>query len=127
MTKPETQTAVSYTHLDVYKRQESFAPNLSPADLYRAAAGAELRSEHPLGKAVIHCYQQEFPGQAIPEPQAFAMLPGRGVTATVEGKRMLAGNWELLAAQHINVPQACRQAVERYIAQGLSLIHIFIS
>lgn len=103
---------------------ESFVPNLSPADLYRAAAGAELRSEHPLGKAVIHCYQQEFPGQAIPEPQAFAMLPGRGVTATVEGKRMLAGNWELLAAQHINVPQACRQAVERYIAQGCTIIYL---
>ena len=74
----------------------SVAPGLGPEALLALAASAELRSEHPLGRAVLAHYRATSPG--VPrEPQAFTMLPGRGVLATVDGARVLAGNAALLA------------------------------
>ena len=75
-----------------------FDPALDEAELYRLAAGVEARSEHPLGKAVVSCWREGAGAQA-PEAEDFAMLPGRGVGAVVEGRRVLAGNPELLAAE----------------------------
>ena len=63
---------------------------LSPSQLYAWAAGAEARSEHPLGKAIVRCYQEAGHPQ-LPEPEDFQMLPGRGVRAQVQGTHVLAG------------------------------------
>lgn len=52
--------------------------------LYTYAACAELRSEHPLGKAVVRCYRQAV-GQEPPQGEDFQMLPGRGVRVKVAG------------------------------------------
>ena len=62
-------------------------------ELLALAAGAELRSEHPLGKAVVRAWGEE---DRIPEPEEFRMIPGRGVEALVAGRRILAGNMDLL-------------------------------
>ena len=55
-----------------------------------AAASAELRSEHPLGKAIVE--HARGAGQSMIEPETFEYLPGRGISAAVEGGRVLAGN-----------------------------------
>ena len=67
----------------------------SREQLYAWAAGGEARSEHPLGKAIVRCYQEEFHTQP-PQPDSFQMLPGRGVKAQVQGVKVMAGNRELL-------------------------------
>ena len=66
--------------------------------------GAESRSEHPLGKAVVACYR-ESTGQTPPACEEFAMLPGRGVQAQVEGHAVLAGNRALLEEVGIRPPE----------------------
>ena len=63
--------------------------------LYALAAGAELKSEHPLGRAIVTCAREE--GLEPPEPTAFEMRPGQGVAATVEGRAVLAGNLQMMA------------------------------
>ena len=45
---------------------------LSPSQLYAWAAGAEARSEHPLGKAIVRCYQEAGHPRAGGEPGASA-------------------------------------------------------
>ena len=80
----------------------SFQPGLSEAELYSYAAGAEQRSEHPLGRAVVRCYQASI-GREPPAAKAFQMLPGRGVRAVVEGKEVIAGNLELLRENKVSV------------------------
>lgn len=67
------------------------------SELYALAAAAEQRSEHPLGKAVVRCYQQS---EKLPLPVAedFEMAPGMGVRAMVAGKEIQAGNLKLLQA-----------------------------
>ncbi|OZA90374.1 MAG: heavy metal translocating P-type ATPase, partial [Azorhizobium sp. 39-67-5] len=54
------------------------------------AATAEIRSEHPLGKAIIAKAKQE--GLTVVEPEAFSYTPGRGIAADAAGGRILVGN-----------------------------------
>ena len=75
----------------------SALPGLDRAGLYALAAGAEQLSEHPLGKAVVAGYREENSGCESLRLTAFDMLPGRGVSAVVDGRRVLAGNPQLLA------------------------------
>lgn len=74
----------------------NFHESLSDDELFRLAAAAELRSEHPLGKAVVEGFRQKHPDAVIPSPDEFEMVPGRGVAARAEGRRLLAGNEKLL-------------------------------
>jgi Cu+-exporting ATPase len=63
------------------------------------AAAAETRSEHPLGRAVVEYAASR--GIAIPEPQDFRSVTGRGVWAQVEGRHVLAGNQAFLREQGV--------------------------
>lgn len=90
--------------------------------LYSLAAAAEQNSEHPLGKAVVRCWRQT--GGPLAAASEFQMLPGRGVAAVVEGRRVLAGNRELLAGQGVALsPDGSAEALR---AQGSTVIHIAV-
>lgn len=82
------------------KLVESLLPDVSRDALYAWTAGAELRSEHPLGRAVVQGWRAETVA-APPETADFQMLPGRGVSATVAGHHLVAGNRELLTEEHV--------------------------
>jgi heavy metal translocating P-type ATPase len=72
----------------------------SEDDLLSYIASAERLSEHPLGKAIVSHYRT-VKDRLPDEPQAFQMIPGRGVSAIVQDRRILAGNSELLLEQNI--------------------------
>jgi len=84
--------------------------NVLPADglaadaVLDAAAAAELRSEHPLGKAIVaHAKARE---RVLAEPERFHYVPGRGLAATVDGVIVLAGNRAWLQENGVAVPVA---------------------
>jgi Cu+-exporting ATPase len=56
----------------------------------RLAAAVERRSEHPLARAVIEL--AEARGLKVPDAEDFRATAGRGVEATVEGRRVRVGN-----------------------------------
>ncbi|MBQ0926360.1 heavy metal translocating P-type ATPase [Saccharopolyspora endophytica] len=58
-------------------------------ELLRVAAAAERPSEHPLATAVVRAAEREE--LSLPPADDFAALPGRGVTARVEGHRVEIG------------------------------------
>lgn len=74
---------------------QSINAEISGDELYAWVAAAELRSEHPLGKAIVKCCRKTL-RKEIQQPEDFAMLPGRGVSADVSGHRLLAGNQALV-------------------------------
>jgi heavy metal translocating P-type ATPase len=82
----------------------------SEADIIDAAAAAELRSEHPIGKAIVACARAR--GRSILEPERFAYTPGLGVRALVAGTKVLVGNAVLLSADGIHVPQSAESDPE---------------
>ena len=68
--------------------------------LLSVAAALEQKSEHPFAKAIM----QKLQDLPIPETENFQTLPGRGVSALVEGKCCFGGNRRLMAEQGIAVP-----------------------
>ncbi|WP_332715171.1 heavy metal translocating P-type ATPase [Pelagibacterium mangrovi] len=66
------------------------APGVSEAEILAVAATAEIRSEHPLGKAIIARAREA--GTAIVEPESFSYTPGMGISATAQNGSIVVGN-----------------------------------
>ena len=105
---------------------ESFSPDISEEKLYRLAAETELRSEHPLGKAVVQGYKETYPKKNLNTPEAFSMLPGKGVKAVADHMEILAGNASLLEENHISIPEKALSCAASYIQKGCTLIYLGI-
>ena len=101
-------------------------PAMDREKLYRLLAGAELRSEHPLGKAVVSCFKKEKEFK-IPQPEEFRMLPGKGVYSVVEGQEILAGNTELFAENKITFPDSLKIQAEEFLKKGCTVIYIAVN
>lgn len=104
----------------------SFSSDISEERLYYYVASAELQSEHPLGKAVVSSYRAEVGKRPLSSEQ-FQLLPGRGVSAAVDGKEILAGNEELLAERRISLPEEIRRAAEQDLSGGCTAIFVAVS
>ncbi len=76
---------------------------VSEVEVLDAAACAELRSEHPLGKAIVSLALER--NRPLHEPERFDYAPGRGITAIVGGETILVGSRALLAHHAIEVPR----------------------
>jgi heavy metal translocating P-type ATPase len=70
--------------------------------LLDAAASAELRSEHPLGRTIV-AHARSL-GRAVREPEHFGYTPGRGIDAVIDGIRVLVGNQLLMGGHGVHVP-----------------------
>ncbi len=66
------------------------AGGASPEEVLRFAAAAEKRSEHPLAEAILRRAAED--GVRVPEPAGFSAVPGKGITAEAEGRKLLLGN-----------------------------------
>ncbi|MDR1954889.1 MAG: heavy metal translocating P-type ATPase [Candidatus Methanoplasma sp.] len=64
--------------------------NIPEAEVIRFAASAEIRSEHPLAKAIVS-YADENK-IAVPEPSDFISEPGGGVRCKVKGREVAVGS-----------------------------------
>ena len=91
--------------------------------LYLYAASAEQLSEHPLGKAVLRCFRQASSAELFP-PEQFQMLPGRGVSALINGREILAGNEGLLSEQGIALSESVCMDAKQYLDKGSTVIYI---
>lgn len=101
----------------------SFSDNIQKNELYRLAASAEQLSEHPLGKAIVSGCKKE--GFTLDEVKDFQMIPGRGVSAKIDGKQIFAGNPELLQEHGISVSEF--SDAESYIKQGCTVIYLAVA
>lgn len=91
--------------------------------LYTYGASAECFSEHPLGKAIVRCFREKAVAEML-EAEEFQMLPGRGVSALVNGRKILAGNEKMLEEYQIEVSDQIRADVENYRKEGSTVIYV---
>ena len=87
------------------------------------AGAAERGSEHPYGRAIVVRANRDELG--FHEAQAFEAIPGEGVTATVEGRRVIVGTKRLLARQGIEIAEASATATGRSVP-GRTPVHVAI-
>jgi len=90
------------------------------------AAAAEGRSEHPLAAAVVGAARVR--GLDAGEAEDFAAVPGRGITATVAGRRLALGNRDF-AVEHLAGGQAVFPAEDQAMAlaaQGQTVLYLSV-
>jgi Cu+-exporting ATPase len=76
--------------------------NIAQKDLLLLTASIERRSEHPLGRAVVDYAAQS--GVALKEAAGVRAIPGKGVSGSVDGRIVAAGNAALFAELGIDLP-----------------------
>ncbi len=100
---------------------KSVSSRYSDSDIFAFAAAAEVMSEHPIGKAVVASYKEQM-SKEILKCGEFKMTVGRGVSALAEGKKILAGNAELLNEHDIKVTES--DEIKAFSAKGSTVIFI---
>ena len=69
-------------------------PSSSQEEVLRLAASAEHSSEHPLGEAIIRAASEKK--LELSPTSDFNAVPGHGVEASVEGRKLILGNLRLI-------------------------------
>ncbi|TAM87536.1 MAG: cation-translocating P-type ATPase [Candidimonas sp.] len=92
--------------------------------LLDAVATAEVRTEHPLGKAILAYARAQ--GREVAEPASFSYTPGRGIAAALAGDTILAGNRAWMLEHGVALPQTPKggdgAGTEVYVARGGDLL-----
>ena len=96
---------------------------MAPRELLRLAAAADAPSEHPLAAALVAAARAR--GVNLPAAAEFTAVPGGGVSATVEGRRILVGAGRLLEREGI-ATGALDARVQALRAGGRSLSYVAI-
>ena len=89
-------------------------------ELLALAASAEKPSEHPLAGALIE--DAEKKGIHLFEAEGFRAVSGRGVTATVDGRKILAGNKYFMSENGIDV-SVFEQKEKEYSDLGKTVLY----
>jgi heavy metal translocating P-type ATPase len=98
----------------------SFDEGISETELVSFTASAEAYSEHPLGKAVV-VYAKEKKISLL-SADDFKMLPGKGITASVNGRRIMCGNSAWLETSGVTFGGNTANTLARLRLQGKATI-----
>ncbi|HXP80163.1 MAG TPA: cation-translocating P-type ATPase [Verrucomicrobiae bacterium] len=90
---------LSYGSVDVLEIQPAFG--VSEEKLLVAAAIAESRSEHPVGKALLNKAREL--NYAWRDPDQFEYAPGKGVIAHLDGSEIVVGSRQFLLERGIGI------------------------
>ncbi|NOX88542.1 MAG: heavy metal translocating P-type ATPase [Calditrichaeota bacterium] len=70
-------------------------------EVLKYAASVEKASEHPLGESIIRGAEER--SVKLEDPKDFNAVPGYGVEATVNGKRIILGNEKMMKKHNIDL------------------------
>jgi Cu+-exporting ATPase len=98
-------------------------PSSSQEEVLRLAASAERDSEHPLGEAILRAAsEKKLP---LSSTSDFNAIPGHGVEALVEGKRLLLGNLRLMSEKGLSL-NGLEEEAARLWAKGKTVMFLGI-
>ncbi|MEA2724587.1 MAG: P-type Cu2+ transporter, partial [Gemmatimonadales bacterium] len=95
---------------------------LTEDEALRLAAAAEGDSEHPVARAVVRTAQER--SLLVPRAEAFKAVPGYGVEATVEGRRLFVGGPNLLQRLGAEVSPELAAFVAQAAGRGQTVIYL---
>jgi Cu2+-exporting ATPase len=98
---------------------------LTTDDVVRLASAVESQSEHPLARAIVRAAEQLGTGTTQTAPATdFTALTGRGVEATIDGRRYAVGGPALLRERGRRVPDELAADVEQWQRRGAAVLHL---
>ena len=86
---------------------------MSENKILEISAALEKKSEHPLAEAVL----LKAKGMELPNAENFAAIPGKGITAKIQGNIYYAGNRKLMQEQGISCEKAL-SSMEKLSEEG---------
>ena len=86
---------------------------MSENKILEISAALEKKSEHPLAEAVL----LKAKGMELPNAENFAAIPGKGITAKIQGNIYYAGNQKLMQEQGISSEKAL-SSMEKLSKEG---------
>ncbi|SCW85536.1 Cu+-exporting ATPase [Rhizobium mongolense subsp. loessense] len=92
-------------------------------ELLRLAATLERASEHPLAAAIVAAAQER--GLALSEVREFDSPVGKGVTGTVDGRKLVIGSHRIMAESGVDLATLMADA-EALRGEGATVIYIAI-
>lgn len=96
---------------------------LSEDELLRMAATLERASEHPLAAAIVESATER--GLALGNAEDFDSPVGKGVTGSVEGRKLIIGSHRIMAESGVDVFALTRQA-EALRGEGATVIFVAV-
>jgi len=99
------------------------SPPWSKEEVLRLAASAEYGSEHPLGEAIVRAAADKK--LELSSASDFKAIPGLGVEALVENKKLLLGNLRLVGERGLSLNGLEKEA-ERLRAKGKTVMFLGI-
>ncbi|HVH71472.1 MAG TPA: cation-translocating P-type ATPase, partial [Candidatus Dormibacteraeota bacterium] len=94
------------------------ADGIPKQEVLRTAAIAEMRSEHPVGRAIVKRAMQQ--GMPIQEPEDFSYEPGRGVRAMIRGEQVMVGSAAMMRGRGLQAQTSATGEV--FVSQGNKLL-----
>lgn len=82
----------------VFNVQEINSVHISKEELLELTAYAESYSNHPISLSLQRAYSKEIDNKRVSDVNE---IPGHGVSAIVDGKKVIAGNSKLMDKMHI--------------------------
>ena len=110
---------LTYGRLDV-SDVISVDPEINEDELLSLAASAEMRSEHPLGKAIVESAKNR--GIEIHETKDFRMFSGKGVASKIEERTVLCGNEKFIRENGIETGPETLRILEKFRTEGKASI-----
>ncbi|WP_198409595.1 copper-translocating P-type ATPase [Limnochorda pilosa] len=96
------------------------APGFDVPTLLHLAASADRPSEHPLAQAIVSGAAAQ--GADPSDPSSFNAIPGHGVEAVVDGRRVLLGNRKLMGREGIDTASV-DEVVQRLQGEGKTAMY----
>ncbi len=97
---------------------------LTPEELVRVAAAVEQASEHPLAAAIVAGAKER--ALALPAAQDFQSHAGGGVSAEVDGRRVIIGQLKFLQNQGVTGAEPLAESAAPRQSEGQTAIFIAI-
>jgi Cu+-exporting ATPase len=97
------------------------APFSSPEEVLRLSASAEHSSEHPLGEAVVKAALEKK--LELSPSSDFNAIPGQGIEAIVEGKKLCLGNLMLMKERGFSLNGLEKKAAE-FLERGKTVMFL---
>ncbi len=109
--KPRLQSVIS-----------DFESKISDNEILRLAASLEKSSEHPLAEAIIKGAEDR--NIEFAKVEDFESVTGKGITGTIDGKKVLLGNSKLMKDNDIDFPSDGK--VDDLRAEGQTVMFIAV-
>lgn len=94
----------------------SFDAEITKQELLMMTASAEVKSEHPLGKAIVSYTQKK--NIVIVDSSDFKMNSGKGIFADVSGSKLYCGNEKFFQENDITINEQIKETLEQLRMQG---------